>query len=232
MTEPTALPPDLARRSLIGLAQFVVVLGLMLFLPAWSLTWVRGWLCWAVFNICCLVLTLYFLRHDSALVARRMRGGPTAEREASQRLIQSVMAVLVIALFILPGFDYRFGWSHVSWAVAIVGNLMVALGFWMIFFTFKANSYAAATVETSEGQTVISTGAYGVVRHPMYAGASILFPGIALALGSWWALVPGLLLLPLLAWRLTEEEAFLLKNLPGYADYRRKVRWRLLPLVW
>jgi protein-S-isoprenylcysteine O-methyltransferase Ste14 len=229
---PTIVPQDLARRSLGALAIFAIVFGVMLFAPAGTLAWVRGWLFWAVFNLCSLVLSLLVLKNDPALMARRLKGGPTAERETSQKQIQSVTAVLVVALFVVPAIDHRFGWSQVSWTVAILGELLVIIGFWMIHLTFKANSYASATVETSVGQTVISTGVYGVVRHPMYAGAAVMFIGAPLALGSWWGLIPGLLLLPALAWRLTDEEAFLVRNLPGYEDYRRKVRWRLLPFVW
>ena len=112
------------------------------------------------------------------------------------------------------------------------GDLLVVLGFLAAHLSFKANTYASATIETATGQTVISTGAYSVVRHPMYSGASVMFLGVPLALGSWWGLAPAVLTLPTLAWRLTEEEAYLAKNLLGYEAYQRKVRWRLMPLIW
>jgi protein-S-isoprenylcysteine O-methyltransferase Ste14 len=232
MTEPTVIPPSLARRSLVSLAVFAVALAAMLFLPAGSLTWAQGWLFWAVFLLCCLVVSLYFLKHDPALVARRIDAGPTAEKQASQKRIQSVASVLVIAMFVVPGFDRRFGWSHMPWTWVLIGDAMVIAGFWSFWLVFRTNTFAAATVGVAAGQKVISTGVYGVVRHPMYAGAVVLFVGCALGLGSWWTLIAAALTVPLLAWRLTDEEAYLVQNLPGYEDYRRKVRWRLLPLVW
>lgn len=234
MADPPSIvaPRDLARRSLGALALFAGVLAVMLFAPAGSLRWARGWLFWAVFILCSLVLSLDVLARDPALMARRLKGGPTAEREVSQKRIQSVTGVLAIALAIVPAIDHRFGWSHSPWAVAIAGEILVIAGFVLIGLTFRANSFASATIETSAGQTVISTGVYGVVRHPMYAGAALMFIGAPLALGSWWGLVPGALLLPTLAWRLTDEEAFLVRNLSGYEAYRRRIRWRLLPFVW
>jgi protein-S-isoprenylcysteine O-methyltransferase Ste14 len=109
---------------------------------------------------------------------------------------------------------------------------MVALGYWLIYLVFRANTFAASTIELAGGQTVISTGPYCVVRHPMYSASLILFAGVPLALGSWWGLIPAALMAPLLAWRLTVEEAFLVTHLNGYDAYRSKVRWRLVPLVW
>jgi protein-S-isoprenylcysteine O-methyltransferase Ste14 len=118
------------------------------------------------------------------------------------------------------------------WTWVLIGDAMVIAGFWSFWLVFRTNTFAAATVGVAAGQKVISTGVYGVVRHPMYAGAVVLFVGCALGLGSWWTLIAAALTVPLLAWRLTDEEAYLVQNLPGYEDYRRKVRWRLLPLVW
>ena len=108
----------------------------------------------------------------------------------------------------------------------------MVLGFWLIHLSFKANTFASATIETAANQTVISTGAYSIVRHPMYSGASVMFLGVPLALGSLWGLAPALLMLPTLVWRLTEEEAYLARNLFCYGVYQRKVRWRLMPLIW
>jgi protein-S-isoprenylcysteine O-methyltransferase Ste14 len=223
---------DLKRRVLISLARFQIALALLLFLPAWSLTWWQGWLYWFLFGAACLVLTLYFLRHDPALIARRLGAGPAAEREPRQKLIQGIASLLVCTLFILSGFDHAFGWSSVSPATGLIADAVVMLGFYVMFLAFRENSFAASTIQVDSGQRVIDTGLYGVVRHPMYVGALIMFIATPIALGSWWGLVPVALLAAAIGWRLTDEENFLVRHLAGYADYRRKVRARLIPGVW
>ena len=117
-------------------------------------------------------------------------------------------------------------------AVSLAGDAMIAIGFLIVFLTFRANTFTAGTIEIAEGQHLIDSGPYAVVRHPMYAGALILIAGIPLALGSWWGLIPAALLVPVIVWRLVREEAFLAANLAGYSDYRGRVRWRLAPVIW
>ncbi|HEX5006266.1 MAG TPA: isoprenylcysteine carboxylmethyltransferase family protein [Hyphomonadaceae bacterium] len=229
---PTSAPSDLVRRSYLGLAQFMVFLAVVLFASAWTLSWWQAWVFWAVFGAACFVITLALLRSDPALVERRLRAGPTAEREASQKLIQTGTVLVLAATFLTPALDHRFGWSSVPPAVSVAGNVMVIVGFWMIYRVFRANSFASSTVEVSSDQTVISTGPYGIVRHPMYSASLLLFAGIPLALGSWWGLIPASLIIPLLVARLLAEEEFLVRSLAGYSDYRKRVRWRLLPLIW
>jgi protein-S-isoprenylcysteine O-methyltransferase Ste14 len=223
---------DLARRALIGLARFQVVLALLILLPAWSLSYWQGWLYWALFGACCLVLTLYFLRRDPSLVERRMNVGPVAERERKQKVIQSFAAVLICALFVVCALDHRFGWPSLGWPVVLLGDVFVLLGFFVIFLTFRENSFASSIIEVGSGQRVIDTGPYASVRHPMYAGALLLFFATPPALDSWWGLAPAALLAAVIVWRLRDEEAYLARNLPRYDDYRRKVRWRLVPGVW
>src|SRR5262249_30320032 len=134
-----------------------------------------------------------------------------------------------VAIIVVSVLDHRLGWSRMPARVSLVGDALVVLGFLAVFFVVKENSYAASTIQIAEGQTVVATGPYAMVRHPMYSGAFILLIGMPLALGSWWGLVAILVLLPVLIWRLLDEEAFLSRNLPGYVDYKSKVRWRLLP---
>ena len=136
-----------------------------------------------------------------------------------------------IALFVFPAFDHRFGWSPVPLYISLAGDVLVAFGFLFIFFVFKVNTYAA-TIQIAEGQKVISTGPYALVRHPMYAGALVMLIGVPLALGSWWGLFTLALIMPVLIWRLLDEEKFLSKNLPGYTEYCQKVRYRLVTSVW
>jgi protein-S-isoprenylcysteine O-methyltransferase Ste14 len=171
------------------------------------------------------------MRHDPALLQRRMRGGPFAEGERSQKIIMTITSLAFVALLIVPGLDRRYGWSSAPDWVAILGDMLLLTGWAGILAAFRANSYAAATIQVASGQTVISTGPYAVVRHPMYTAALVMFLGMPLSLGSWWGALVMVALLPTLAWRLLDEERVLLRDLNGYAEYRRKVRWRLIPLI-
>ena len=137
-----------------------------------------------------------------------------------------------IALLVVPALDRRFmGLSVPPW-VSVIGDLLVALGFLLVYFVIRENSYAASTIQVAEGQTVVSTGPYAVVRHPMYASALLYLEGTPLALGSYWGFVPLAGMLPFLIWRLFDEERFLALNLPGYTEYQRTVRHRLVPRIW
>jgi len=161
-----------------------------------------------------------------------MRGGPTAEKRPVERLIMVFTSLGFIALLVVPALDRRFGWSGVpGWAV-IVGDVLVVVGFYFIFLVYRENTFTSATIEVAPGQTVISTGPYAIVRHPMYASALLYLVGTPLALGSYWGLVPLAALLPFLMWRLFDEERFLAESLPGYVEYQRKVRHRLIPRIW
>jgi protein-S-isoprenylcysteine O-methyltransferase Ste14 len=137
-----------------------------------------------------------------------------------------------IALLVVPAFDHRFGWSRVPTYVCLIGDALIAIGFLLVFFVLKANTYAASTVQLAEDQKVISTGPYAFVRHPMYAGSFPMLIGMPLALGSWWGLAALIVFVPALIWRLVDEESFLRKNLPGYTEYADNVRYRLVPYVW
>jgi protein-S-isoprenylcysteine O-methyltransferase Ste14 len=223
---------ELAKLAYGKLARFQIVLALLIFVPAWSLAYWQGWLVWALFLVCCVAITHYFLRHDRALIVRRMEAGPAAEREPRQKTIQSFAAVFVVAIFIVSSLDHLLGWSRVPLAVVIAGAALIAAGFAVMFAAFRDNSFAASTVTVAEDQRVIDSGLYAHVRHPMYTGALVMFAGIPLAMASWWGLVPALLLAATIVWRLTDEESYLARNLPGYEDYRGKVHARLVPGAW
>src|SRR3954466_9335392 len=223
---------DLTKRALLGLAKFQLFLALVIFLPAWSPRYWQGWLYWLIFGLACLVLSLYFARHDPALVARRMQAGPKAEKEPRQKLILTCASVTLVAVYVVSGLDYRFRWSSVpSWLV-LIADLLVILGAYGFYVTFRENSYAASTVTVETGQPVISSGPYATVRHPILPTAIILYVATPLALASWWGLVPAALLVAVIVWRLTNEEAYLSHLFAGYADYRQRVPARLLPGVW
>jgi protein-S-isoprenylcysteine O-methyltransferase Ste14 len=223
---------DLAKRALAGFARFQIALALMIFLPAWTPRYWQGWLYWLLFGTSCIIITLYFLRHDRALIERRMQAGPAAETEPRQKLILTFASVALVATYVISPLDHRFGWSSVPAWLVLIADAIVALGFYGFFLTFRQNAFAAATVKVESEQRVISTGLYAVVRHPMYAFAVPLFFATPLALGSWWGLVPAALLLAMVVWRLLDEEQYLARNLPGYTDYQNRVRTRLIPGVW
>jgi len=216
----------------LGFARFQLALALMIFLPAWSATYWQGWLYWLLFGACCIVVTLYFLRHDRALIERRMRAGPGAETEPRQKLILSFASVALIGMYVVSALDHRFGWMSVPAWLVLVGDALIVLSFYGFFLTFRENSFAAATVRVENAQPVISTGPYAIVRHPMYTAALALFVGTPLALASWWGLVPAGALVAMIVWRLLDEENYLARHLPGYADYQDKVRTHLVPGLW
>jgi protein-S-isoprenylcysteine O-methyltransferase Ste14 len=222
----------LARNAWTGAAFLLGVLWLMLFFPAWSLGFWQAWIYWAIFSISVILVTRYFLGTDPELIRKRLPAGPGAERERSQKIIQAIMTLAFILLMLLPGIDHRSGWSAVPvWAV-IAGDFIVMIGFLIVFLTFRENSFTSAIIEVGEGQNVVSTGPYAIVRHPMYAGASLLILATPFALGSYWDLLPAFLMIAGVALRLLEEERFLTLNLPGYREYCDKTRFRLIPFIW
>jgi protein-S-isoprenylcysteine O-methyltransferase Ste14 len=219
-------------RLLISLAGLALAMGALIFASAGTLDFWQAWLFLACYFAASLVVSLWLQRHDPALLRRRMRGGPFAEGERSQKIIMTITSIGFIALLVVPGFDRRFGWSEMPDAVAIIGDVLLLAGWLGILAVFRANSYAAATIQVASGQKVVSTGPYAIVRHPMYAAALLMLLGIPISLGSWWGALVLLALLPALGWRLLDEERLLLRDLEGYAGYRRKVPWRLIPHLW
>jgi protein-S-isoprenylcysteine O-methyltransferase Ste14 len=215
-----------------GLLFLLLVIAALLFIPTWTLDYRQAWTFLAVYFASSLAITLYLMKKDPKLLERRMSGGPTAEKEPTQKIIMSFASLGFIGLIIVPALDHRLAWSHMPPYVALAGDVLVALGFLAVFFVFKENTFTSATIELTPDQRVISTGPYALVRHPMYAGALVMLLGIPIALGSWWGLLVIVAMMPALIWRLLDEEKFLARNLPGYVEYRKKVRYRLIPLVW
>ena len=219
-------------RAWLALAGLAVVMGLLLFVPAATLRYWQAWMYLSIFTSATVLTTLYLLRKDPALLERRMRGGPTAERQPAQKFIMLCTSIGFVALLVVPAFDHRLGWSTVSLGGVVAGDVLVAIGFYLIFLVYRENTFASATIEVAENQKVISTGPYAIVRHPMYASAFIYLLGTPLALGSYWGLVPVAVMMPFLIWRLFDEERFLARNLPGYTEYQKRVQHRLVPFVW
>jgi protein-S-isoprenylcysteine O-methyltransferase Ste14 len=215
-----------------GLLLLLLVMAMLLFVPAWTLNNGRAWAFLAVFGGAALVITLYLMKKDKKLLERRVYAGPSAEKERSQQIIQSITAVGFGAGLVVASLDYRMHWSRVPLSVVVAGDLLVAVGFLIVFFVYRENSFASATIKLAPDQKVISTGPYALVRHPMYFGGLVMFVGIPLALGSWWGLLVFALMVPAIIWRLLDEEKFLENNLMGYSDYRARVTYRLIPFVW
>ena len=219
-------------RAWLALIILTVVMCALLFGTAGTLQYWQAWVYVAIFFGASALTTFYLMKNDRALLARRMRGGPTFEKEVAQRIIMVFTSLGFIALLVVPALDHRFGWSAVPvWAV-LLGDVLVAVGFYFIFLVYRENTFTAATIEVTAGQKVISTGPYAIVRHPMYASGSLYMLGTPLALGSYWGFLALAGMLPFLLWRLLDEERILTRDLPGYAEYRLRVRHRLVPRVW
>jgi protein-S-isoprenylcysteine O-methyltransferase Ste14 len=214
--------------TLIGLAVF----GLLVFWPAGTFDYWRGWAFIAVFAAATTIPSLYLAATDPAALRRRMQAGPAAETRPLQKLIISFAFVSLGATIVVSALDFRFGWSSVPPAISVIGDMLVALGLGIAMLVVIQNSYASANITVEAGQELVSTGLYGLVRHPMYLGNVVLMVGIPLALGSYWGLlflIPGL---AVLAVRIVDEEKVLTQDLAGYPDYAQKVHYRLLPYVW
>ena len=214
--------------GLIGL----VVFGLLVFWPAGTFDYWRGWAFIAVFAASTTIPSLYLAAKNPAALKRRMQAGPAAETRLLQKIIISIAFLAMGATIVVSALDFRFGWSSVPAAVSVAGDVLVAAGLGIAMLTTIQNGYASANITVESGQELVSTGMYSVVRHPMYFGNVVLMIGIPLALGSYWGLlfvIPGL---AVLAVRILDEEKVLTQQLAGYPDYAQRVHYRLVPCVW
>lgn len=203
-----------------------------LLLAAGTVRWPAAWMFVVIWTVCTTAVSVDMLIRDPALFQSRMKGGPAVESKPLQRWIQTINLGLMLGLIVLAGLDRRFAWSQAPAWVEIAGLILLSLGYWLMHRVLRTNAFAAAIVATSPGQTVVDTGPYAVVRHPMYAAAPILIAGVGLALGSYVSLVILPPLVAVLALRLRDEERLLEGELPGYLEYERRVRWRLVPGLW
>jgi protein-S-isoprenylcysteine O-methyltransferase Ste14 len=219
-------------KAWLGLIALAFAMGLLLFVPAGSVNYPQAWAYLVVFFGTSALITRDLMRRDPALLQRRLQGGPWAEEARAQKIIMHCVSVGFVALLVVPALDRRFGWSAVPFIAVVAGDVLVAVGFYIIFLVYKVNSFSSATIEIAAGQKVISTGPYALLRHPMYAGASLYLLGTPLALDSFWGFLPLVATLPFLVWRLLDEENFLAANLPGYTAYQSTVKYRLVPFVW
>ena len=219
-------------RAIGWLLVLLVVMGAVLFSSAWTFNYWQAWVFLSVFGLSSLAVTVYLMKNDPKLLERRMHGGPTAEKELSQKIIMSAASIGFAAILIVPALDHRWHWSAVPPYAVIAGNILIVLGWTIILFVFRENTFTSATIEVVADQRVVSTGPYAVVRHPMYSGSLLYFLGIPIALGSWWGLLVGMLMMPVFVLRLFDEEKLLARTLPGYSEYMDRVKYRLVPFVW
>jgi protein-S-isoprenylcysteine O-methyltransferase Ste14 len=223
---------NLNARAWLSLAILAVMMGLILFVSAGTARYWQAWVYLSIFFGAAAITTVYLIRHDPALLERRISGGPTAEKQRIQKFIMLCASLGFIGLLVVPALDHRFAWSTTPFYAVLIGDALVAVGFFFVFLVYRANTFSSATIELAPDQKVVSTGPYAIVRHPMYASASLYLMGTPLALGSYFGLVPLVGLLPFVIWRLFAEESFLAQNLAGYVEYQKKVRYRLVPRIW
>jgi len=226
---PSLSTSDLRRMVYTRLAAALVLLPLFFFLPAGTIRYWEAWVYLAILLIPVFFVMRYLLKHDPVFLERRMR---TREQQAPQKLVIKLSFLWFFLVFILPGLDQRFGWSNVPIAAVLAADLVVLLGYGVILRVFRENRYASRVVEVEKGQPVIQSGPYRVIRHPMYLGTVLMYLATPVALGSWWALLPALLIVPILVLRVRNEEKVLAEQLPGYREYMQKTRYRLIPGVW
>lgn len=202
----------------LWLVLWSVLIAAALFVSAGTWDYWQAWVYLCVGAVSSVPLT-FQMTSDPILLQNRTNAGPVAEQQPIQKIIVLCLSLPGIAAFIVPGLDHRSGWSRVPAWVSLAGNLLILLGMWIVYGVFKENSFASATVEIGKDPQVISSGPYAIVRHPMYACAAMYLVGMSLALGSYWGLIPSVLIIVGLVVRLLDEEQFLRKNLSGYADY-------------
>jgi protein-S-isoprenylcysteine O-methyltransferase Ste14 len=219
----------LRKKIVIRFSLIPLFLGLIILLPAGTLKFWQVYTYLAVLVVPMVFVILYFLKNDPKFLELRTRG---KEKEKQQILITIFTTAIFLAGFIIPGLDHRFAWSNVPIYIVIIADIIVLLGYLIIFFVFKQNSYASRIIEVNVNQKVISTGLYRVVRHPMYLGVIIMFLPTPIALGSYWALIPFVVLPFFLVLRILNEEKVLSNNLQGYKEYCQKTKFRLIPFIW
>ena len=229
MNEPMLSRGALVRTVLVRFGGAFLVLCAMFFLPAGTLAYWEAWAWMGVLFVPMAGVLVYLVRKDPALLERRMR---TRELEKEQSLLIKLSLLWFVLTFLLPGFDRRFGWSDVPFWVVIVADVLVLLSYCLFIVVVRENTYASRVVEVERGQEVISSGPYSIVRHPMYLGVLVMYVCTPLALGSSWALIPAVLIIPVIIARIRNEEKVLQRDLPGYSQYMQTTRFRVVPGVW
>ena len=212
-------------KFLVGL----LLVGLLIFLPAGTLAYPGGLLVLGLLFIPMLLMGIVMLARARDLLAKRL---DAKEKQAAQKGVQSLAGLVFMAGFVLAGLDFRFGWSDMPLPVVIAASVIFLIGYGLYAEVMRENAYLSRTVKVEEGQTVISTGLYGIVRHPMYLASVLMFLSIPLVMGSWYALIPFAFYPLLMVVRILDEEKLLTAELSGYEEYKRKVKYRMIPFIW
>jgi len=220
---------NLITKIIIRFSIFPVFLGLFTLLPAGTFNYWQVYVYFAVLVIPMVFVIFYFLKKDPKFLERRTR---IKEKEKAQIIIQIIFSLLFLSMFIISGLDQRFEWSNIQFYLVILANIIILSGYILIFFVFRQNSYASRIVEVDKNQSVISTGLYSIVRHPMYVGVIIMSIPTPIALDSWWGLLPAAAIPLGLILRILNEEAVLKRDLPGYEEYCQETKYRLIPFAW
>ena len=207
----------------------VLAVGLLIFLPAGTLRFGQGWLLMGVLFVPMFLAGLFLMVKDPAQLRRRL---DAREKEMTQKTVLLLSGLMFLAAFVLAGLSFRFGWLRFPRWVSVLGAILFLLGYVLYAFVLKENAYLARTVKVEKGQKLVDTGLYGVIRHPMYAATLLLFLSMPLILGSLLSLLVMLVYPFIIARRIQNEEQVLMRELPGYREYRKKVRWRLIPFLW
>lgn len=215
-----------------ALIKFIIGLlfvGALLFLPAGSFGYLNGWLFIGLLFIPMLLLGAVMLWKAPVLLEKRLN---VKESERTQKRVVALSGLLFVVGFVVAGLDFRFGWSQVPGWVVIIASAILIVSYALYAEVMRENAYLSRTVEVQEDQKVVDTGLYGIVRHPMYAVTVWLFLSIPVVLGSWWSLLCFLPYVAVIAVRIKNEEKVLEEGLEGYTDYKKRVKYRLLPFVW
>lgn len=220
---------ELLRMVVTRLVLGIPLLVAILFLPAGTFAYWHAWLYLGILFVPMMFVIAYLLKKDPELLERRMR---TKEKQVAQKRIVILTSLYLLIVFLLPGLDYRFGWSEVPVTTVVVADVIVVLGYGLVFLVFKENRYASRIIETEQEQTVITTGVYAIVRHPMYLGICLMYIFSPLALGSYWGMLLALLIIPILVARIRNEESVLAKELKGYPEYMKHTKYHLIPGIW
>lgn len=218
-----------AINAILRIVVGIPIIGALFFLPAGTLNYWQAWVWLATLFIPMGISLVYLVRMDPALLERRTR---TNEMRPEQRRIIMASTVYLLVIFILPGFDVRYGWSNVPAWLCLAADGVVLASYLLYLLVLKINTFASRIVEVEEGQQVITSGPYALVRHPMYLAMILMMTASPLALGSYWAMIPSILFILLLAARAKNEEELLQKELKGYNEYMQKTRYRLFPGIW
>ncbi len=215
--------------ALIKYVMGLALVGLLLFLPAWTINYPGAWLFIALLFIPMLFMGIVLFAKSPALLEKRLNN---KEKEKTQRGVIALSGLMFPIGFVLSALDFRFGWSSVPLWLVIVASVLFLVGYGMYAEVMRENAYLSRTVEVQENQTVISTGLYGIVRHPMYFATLLMFSTLPLILGSFWGIIPFALYPLVTVIRILNEEKVLVDGLEGYAEYKTKVKYRLIPFVW